>query len=365
MVPYVGIQPLGVGLGFEALTGLSPVIGILYTVFILIIIILLGGMRITAWVNVFLGVVYTTSFLGSLIWVMKRLLPGGLSEAAQILSQKKPELLVAPGPEGFLTHLTIGGLLVAGMLSFSWPHVVIGTMTARDKVIFKWLPLLAIVVGGLGFYTVPFIWGSLVAPAISHLEGTLVPPLTGKEADNVVQIIITKYLPEWFSVFVLMGVMAAAISTAAVQLMASGILVSRDLIHGFLKPKATDEELIRWTKIAVITLLGLSLGIALWNPLALALYLTHIAVPGFAQWAPLLVGTVLWKRGTKEGAIAGLISGTLILILGFALGSKNVLIPALLVNILLYVVVSLFTKKPRLEVEHTFFDEVDDFLVRK
>jgi SSS family solute:Na+ symporter len=195
------------------------------------------------------------------------------------------------------------------------------------------------------------------------MDGTLIPVVSGKEADNIVQVIVTQYLPEWFSTFALLGVIAAALSTASVLLMTSAILVSRDMIHGFLKPNASDQQLITWTKLAVVGLIILSLGIALWDPIALALYLTHVAVPGFAQWAPCLVGGILWKRGTKEGAIAGMIVGTGFLIFGFIFKNSHAILLAFLINTLIYVLVSLLTPKPSDEIERIFFDEVDDFLM--
>lgn len=369
IVPYICIQPLGVGLGFKALCGVDPLVGIFYTCALLILIILLGGMRTTAWVNVLLGGVDTIAFLFSLIWIVHKLFPGGLTEATNIISEKCNALLTAPGPHGHFDHVTIGGLFIVGMLAFSWPHIVIGTMTAREKHIFKWFPLLAIVAGGICFYTIPFLWGSVVAPAISHMPNTLVPPVTGKEADYILQTIVTSYLPKWFAMFVLMGVIAAAVSTAAVQLMTSAILVSRDLIHGFIKRNATDRELINWTKIAVIIMVFLSIGVSIWNPIALAQYLTLVAVPGFAQWAPCLAGAVLWKRGTKQGAIAGTLTGAILLILAFVgllgdIGTKIILI-SIVVNTLVYIVVSLLTPKPPAEIQAKFFDEVDELLSSK
>lgn len=363
IVPYICIQPLGVGLGFKALCNVPPAVGIIYTCILLIIIVLLGGMRITAWVNVLLGSVDAIAFLVSLIWVVNKLFPGGLAEATRILSERCNELLIAPGPHGHFDHVTIGGIFIVGMLAFSWPHIVIGTMTAREKNIFKWFPMLAIVAGGICFYTIPFIWGSIVAPAISHMPNTLVPPVTGKEADYILQTIVTTFLPKWFAIFVLMGVIAAAVSTAAVQLMTSAILISKDLIHGFIKPDATDRQLINWTKMAVITVVIISAVISFWNPIALAQYLTLVAVPGFAQWAPCLVGAVLWKRGTKQGAIAGTLSGTALLILGFIIGiGTKIILVSIIVNAITYVVVSLLTPKPSAEIQAKFYDEVDDFL---
>jgi len=370
MVPYISIESLGVGLGFKAFAGVHESVGIIYTAVLLILIILLGGMRVTAWTNILLGIIYATTFLGSLLWVINRVFPDGLPQALQVLNATNPELLSAPGPmvegEPLFAYPIIVGVFITGLMAFSWPHIVMGTLTVRDKTIFKWFPLLGIVAGGIGFYTIPFIWGSLVAPAISHMDGTLVPVVSGKAADNVVQVIITKYLPGWFSTFALMGVIAAALSTAAIQLMTSAILVSRDLIHGFFKPDATDRQLIIWTKLAVIGLLILSVLIALWNPIAMALYLTNIAVPGFAQWAPCLAGGIVWKRGTKQGAIAGVLVGTAMLIASFVLHLPSfVIIASFIVNALVYVIVSLLTSKPSEHIERIFFDEVDEFLQEK
>lgn len=364
LVPYIATELLGVGLGFKVLANLPVWVGIFYTLIILMVIIILGGMRTTAWSNILLGVIYTTVFLGSLIWVSRLLFPGGLAQAVNIIAQKRPELLAAPGPlvpnEPSLTYQFIVGLFIAGLLAFSWPHIVVGSLTARDKLTFKWLPLLGILAGGLGFYTIPFFWGAIVAPAASLIGKA--PILLGKSADSIVQHIVSKNLPNWFGVFMVIGVICAAVSTASVQLLLAAIIVSRDLIHGVLRPTATDRQLIFWTKFSVFGLLVLALVIALWHPTALALYLTSIAVPGFAQWAPALVGSVLWPRATKQGALAGTIAGTILLVIGFIFSMQNILILALGLNILLYVVISLLTKSPGLELKRQFYDEVDEFL---
>nr|HID60199.1 sodium:solute symporter family protein [Desulfobacterales bacterium] len=369
IVPYIADQSLGVGLGFKAIFGFPPVVGIIYTSLILMLIVLLGGMRMTAWVNVLLGLIYTAAFLGSLLWIIYKVFPGGITDAAQILKDREPDLLCIPGPKGMFSPVITSAIFIVGFLAFSWPHIVISTMTAQDKSLFKWLPGLALVVGGILFYTIPFVWGSLVAPAVSHMSLAKVPLLKDKEADYIIQLIVTRYLPSWFSVFVLMGVIAAGISTAAVQLMTSSIIVARDLIHGFFLPRGEDRILIRLTKASVVLMLVLSIGIACWYPVELPLYLVGIAIPGFAQWAPCLVAGILWKRATKAGAIAGTLSGSLYLISGFLypplLLGLHPAIPTLFLNIILMLAVSLLTPPPPDRTIRVFFDEVEDFLAKK
>lgn len=372
IIPYVGVQPLGVGRGFEALTGLPLWVGAVYTAVLLVFLVLLGGMRIVAWVNIFLGTVYVTALLGSLIWIVAVLFPeGGLSEAAARVAVSAPAKLSAPGPDGTFTPVLIFGTFLVGLLAFSWPHITIGAMTARNKDLFKWFPLLIFILGGFFFYTIPFVWGSIVAPAVS-------PGITDPaEADRIVQTIIQTYLPAWFGVFVLMGVIAAAISTAAVQLMMSSILVARDIVQGVFKPNASDEEITRIARWSVIGIVIASLAVTAavefgFGQEAMALYLTDVSVPGFAQWAPALVGGLLWKRGTKQGAIAGTVVGTLYLALGLLIqdadGARILLfdlhpvIPTFPLNALVYVVVSKLTPRMDEQTEAIFFDEVEDFL---
>jgi len=94
-----------------------------------------------------------------------------------------------------------------------------------------------------------------------------------------------------------------------------------------------------------------------------------IAIPGFAQWGPSLVGGILWKRATKEGAVTGIVAGTLYLIIGFiyqpVLFGLHPAIPTLLINVTLFVVISLVTSPPGDVVIRVFFDEVEDFLSKK
>jgi SSS family solute:Na+ symporter len=191
-----------------------------------------------------------------------------------------------------------------------------------------------------------------------------------EEADRVVQTIITRTLPEWFGVFVLLGVIAAAVSTAAVQLMTSSVIVSRDVIQGLFRPNATDQQITRWARLAVIVIVMGSLLVSVLTQGAMALYLTDVSVPGFAQWAPALVGGLLWKRGTKQGAFAGTLAGVVYLVVSLLLvvdGERilvvgHPVIASLLVNTIVYLVVSWMTPRPTEEIETQFFDEVEDYL---
>ncbi|MEE9474595.1 MAG: hypothetical protein V3V36_02890, partial [Candidatus Hydrothermarchaeaceae archaeon] len=140
----------------------------------------------------------------------------------------------------------------------------------------------------------------------------------------------------------------------------------RDLIQGFIKPDASDKQIIGWARLSIIGVVVLSLVVSLWNPTAMALYLTDVTIPGFAQWGPALVGGILWKRGTRQGAIAGTLAGVAYLIAGLIYRplffGLHPVMPTIIVNMILYIVISFLTPRPSEELQSRFFDEVDEFL---
>jgi SSS family solute:Na+ symporter len=269
----------------------------------------------------------------------------------------KPGLLGVPGPVNAWNTQSLMGLALAGLTVFAWPHIVIGTMQAKSLVVVR-KTAIAMLLFSIFFCNIAAIWGYLVAPI-------LVPGLKGKAADAVVQMAITQYLPVWAGGVTLIAVLAAAISTVATQLMITGLLVSRDIIFAVSKP--SDKALILWSRFAMVGAAVISFALAMVRPAELGLLLSNIASPGFAMWIPALLGGVLWKRGTKEGAITGLLVGLAWLIVGsffykpLLLGFHPIFVP-LFANAILYVGVSLATSPVPKEVQHKFFDELEDYL---
>ncbi|MCX8109862.1 MAG: sodium:solute symporter family protein [Syntrophorhabdaceae bacterium] len=358
LFPYLGLQAVGIGAGMKAAVGLPFWFGALYMTVIMLLICLIGGTRSVAWLNVLLGIIFTATFWGFLFWILIKTDNTSLSELAKRVQEIRPGLLGVPGPVNAWTTQNLMGLALAGLTVMAWPHVVIGTMQVKSMVVVRktaiWMLLFSLI-----FCNIAAIWGYLVCPI-------LVPGLKGKAADAVVQIAITKYLPGWASGATLLAVLAAAISTVATQLMVTGLLVSRDIIFS-VSNKVTDKGLILWSRIGMVGAAVVSFILAILRPAELGLLLSNIASPGFALWLPALIGGVLWKRGTKEGVIVGIVAGLILLIVGsffykpLLLGFHPIFVP-LLVDALLYVGVSLITSPVPSSVQKKFFEDIEDYL---
>ena len=358
LFPYLGLQAVGIGAGMKAALGTPFWFGALYMTVIMLLICLIGGTRSVAWLNVLLGIIFTATFWGFLVWIMFATDNTSLSGMAAKVQAMKPGLLGVPGPVNAWTTQNIMGLALAGLTVFAWPHIVIGTMQAKSLVVTR-KTAIAMLLFAIFFCNIAAIWGYLIAPI-------LVPGLKGKAADAVVQIAISTYLPAWAAGLTLIAVLAAAISTVATQLMVTGLFVSRDII--FAVTKASDKSLILWSRFGMVLAAVVSFALALARPAELGLLLSNIASPGFALWLPALVGGVLWKRGTKEGAITGIIVGLVWLIVGsffykpLLLGFHPIFAP-LLADMILYVGISMLTSPVSKAVQHKFFDELEDYLL--
>jgi len=357
LFPYLGLQAVGIGAGMNAAVGVPFWFGALYMTVIMLLICLIGGTRSVAWLNVLLGIIFTVTFWGFLIWIMFATDNTSLTAMAEKVKAIKPGLLGVPGPVNAWTTQSLMGLALAGLTVFAWPHIVIGTMQAKSLVVVR-KTAIAMLLFSIFFCNIAAIWGYLISPI-------LIPGLKGKAADAVVQIAISKYLPLWASGGTLLAVLAAAISTVATQLMVTGLFVSRDIIFAVSKP--SDKALILWSRFAMVGAAVISFALAMARPAELGLLLSNIASPGFAMWIPALLGGVFWRRGTKEGAITGIIVGLAWLIIGsffykpLLLGFHPIFIP-LFANAILYVAISLVTSPVPKEVQHKFFDALEDYL---
>src|SRR6056300_1600321 len=116
-------------------------------------------------------------------------------------------------------------------------------------------------------------------------------------------------LPNWVIALIAAGGLAAALSTAAGLLLAIASAISHDLLKGMLTPNITEKQELMASRIAMaVAILGAGyLGL---NPPGFAAGTVALAF-GLAASSifPALMMGIFSKKVTKEGAIAGMVSG--------------------------------------------------------
>jgi sodium/proline symporter len=100
-------------------------------------------------------------------------------------------------------------------------------------------------------------------------------------------------------------------STADSQLLVTASAISEDLIHKVGKRELPPEKLLTVGRIATI-IVGIFAFIMAVTSTDLVFSLVSYAWSGLgASFGPVLLGIIYWKKITREGAIAGLLTGSI------------------------------------------------------
>lgn len=186
-------------------------------------------------------------------------------------------------------------------------------------------------------------------PVLLGIAGkALFPQL--ENTSMVVPMIISTVLPPALGGITLAAVIAAILSTADSILTAATSHVIGDVYQRFIyKDKKTDDaKLLRLSRLWTLIIGVISVFVALAFPNILKALLLSYTIYTAGVFAP-VVGGLLWKKATKEGAYAGLIGGLAFVILGmngFSVFGIPSDITSCLFSVIIFVIVSLFTYHP-------------------
>ncbi|MEC8043828.1 MAG: sodium:solute symporter family protein [Verrucomicrobiota bacterium] len=117
-------------------------------------------------------------------------------------------------------------------------------------------------------------------------------------------------LPQWVIALVMAGCVAAALSTAAGLLLVLSTAISHDLMKKIINPAISDEQEIRYARIASFGALAVAAYFGI-NPPSSFVAKTVAFAFGLAasSFFPTLIMGIFSKKINKEGAIAGMVCG--------------------------------------------------------
>ena len=125
-------------------------------------------------------------------------------------------------------------------------------------------------------------------------------------------------LPGWVIALIAAGGLAAALSTAAGLLLVISAAISHDLMKKILRPKITEKEELFFARLAAAVAIVIAGLFGIYPPAFVAQVVALAFGLAAATIFPVLVLGIFTKSVSKEGAIAGMLSG-LIFTLGYIL----------------------------------------------
>ena len=309
-LPYLALQPIGAGYIISNLTdGEVPyfVAASLITAFI-VLYVYLGGMRTVAWTDVLQGVMMFSLIAAALFMITRGM--GGLGQANTQALAQQPGLFSAQGMDQYYSPRKWFSFTLIWFLSVPmFPHIFmrffiprsaasLRTTIAVYPIVTAILFLFPITIGVLGH--IPF------------------PALEGQQADQILPMMLGAYTPFWFETLVMVGALAAFMSTMDSQLLALSSMLTRDVYQRGLMPSASHQSqvLVGRLMVAVLALLGLALA---YQPPATILEIATQAFTGLSVLFPTTIATLYWSATRPLACLLSILTGEALLA-GYATG---------------------------------------------
>ena len=201
---------------------------------------------------------------------------------------------------------------------------------------------------------------SLIGAVLTGLVGAAYFAAKGGSPpdEETVFLLLSKILFHPFIAgFVLAAVLAAIMSTISSQLLVTSSSLTEDIYKTFLKRDASQKELVTIGRSMVVLVSVVAALLAL-DPESKVLGIVGNAWAGFgAAFGPAILFSLRWKRTTREGVLAGMIVGALVVIAWILLGLSAAMyeiVPGFIASCLAIWLVSKATAEPSPEINKQF-----------
>ena len=219
--------------------------------------------------------------------------------------------------------MAIVSALAWGLGYFGMPHIIVRFMGIRSNSEIKKARRIG-TVWMVVSYIGTFLIGTLgTAYLLNHgvLLGTgteeiVVAGVTQfGDAETVFSATMLKMYPAFIGGIFLCAILAASMSTADSQLLAASSAVSQDIYKGIINKNADEKTVLNISRFVVFFIALVALFLSL-NPASSIFGLVSYAWAGFgATFGPLVLLALYWRGMTAKGAIAGLITGFISVVL--------------------------------------------------
>lgn len=330
---------------FNLVLGIESGLAMLVATIIIVTYTFLGGFNAVCWTDFFQGML----MLGALF-----LTPLIVLFIMNSSSYVPPEVVF---PENYYNFLSSGSFdwksisdiltgIGWGLGYFGMPHILIRYISIKSEKEMKksqkigclWTCLILILTSIVGIMGMHFFGDSII------------------NDPNLVFIKIVRVIfPGFIAGIFLSAIIAAAMSSADSQLLASSSAFASDVYKPLIRKNASNEEMMRSGRIIVIVISIVAYFIANSPQCSGIMALVSCAWGGFGSaFGPVIILSLYWKRFTYSGAIAGISVGFLVDGLWYVFLSSYTgiyeIIPGFLCGLLAAVIVSLISKNPSQEV---------------
>ncbi|MFH0757842.1 MAG: sodium/proline symporter [Bacteroidota bacterium] len=300
---YLSAQFNGAGKILNVTFGIDQRIGMIIGAAVIIFYTMMGGFFAVAWTDVVQGII----MIGTLV-----VLPlVGLVELREISEGTKPlaEMNAAGGYPllsftGGKTGWAAAAVIISGM---SWalgymgqPHLLTRFMAIDKAENIRISRRIAIA------WVIPAFTGAVV---IGLVGAGLYGQGVFDDIEKVMPHLANDLLPAWLAGVFVSGAIAAMMSTADSQLLVISSSIIEDLFHQTLGREVGDALLLKGSRMITI-IVGITAFVIALTSDKLIFSMVSYAWAGLgSSFGPLILLMLTWKKVTRQGVIAGLVTG--------------------------------------------------------
>lgn len=336
---------------FNTVLGINADLAMYIAAIIIVAYTFLGGFKAVCWTDFFQGLLMLAALLVAPIFALAIISNGGGSAAAAVFPENYWSLL-SSGKWDWKSLSDILSGLGWGLGYFGMPHIIIRFMAIKSE---KDVKRSAVI--GISWTTIILLF--------SVAAGCIGRQFLGEIADSSIVFIlmVRAIFPGIISGILLSAILAASMSTADSQLLASASAFASDVYKPVIRKNAGDKEML-WVSRAVVLVISAVAVIIASNPNSgtiMGLVSNAWGVFG-AAFGPVILLSLFWRRFTFAGAVAGIITGAAVdvlwLIFVFPATNLYEIIPGFIAGLIAAVAVSLLGKPAGEDVKSLFESSV-------
>ncbi len=349
LVPYSAVQLMGIGYLLSGSTGgdIPFALGVMIGAGLALLWTLVAGLRSVAWTDALQALVMVVGGLLAVGFVIQSL--GGIGSFISQLEADHGAKLAVPGPGLFRFETFVALTLPWFFFSISNPQVSQRLFTTQSLAAMRTM-VIGFLIFGFVFTLISIVWGLSALLIVPDLEN---PDLATPT------MLASGAVPTLLAIILIIGILAAAVSTIDSVVLTLASLVSRD-VYRHAAANSDEARQLLVGKVVVVVMVAVAALFASFQ-LNLISLLSVASSAGLLVTVPAIVGAFFWRRGTAAGALSSMIIAGVSVTWWQFTGAQPLGLPAavaaFLLAILIFVGVSALTAAPQAKAR-AFIDDV-------
>jgi SSS family solute:Na+ symporter len=342
LIPYIEIQLTGLSAITQVLFhgDITKTVSVTAAVIVLLLFVFTAGIRSSALASIIKDALVVAVLIAVAATIGAATGLGSIGAVFHRMDVAHPGYAALPGmvaAKKYSAWWFMSVLLVTNVGYWMWPHAFQANLTARsERTIRRNMMLQPLYT--LSYFFI-FVIGFAALLTLPHL----------KSSNQALVAVIAHSYPEWFVGLAAGAAVLVALVPSTVMLLTVGTTVARNIY----RPAARLGDRHRLVAARLATLAAvLAAGLLALHSNATIVGLLLVAYTGISQIGPGVIASFVWRRVTAWGVAAGSVAG--IALVGIpevgawwkTVSSINVGLPALAVNAVLVIGVSLLTHAP-------------------